>query len=473
MQNQKNTFILIGSLLVLFFITINIIIGFNGLYGQDSYDYLRFTKALSEYFETGNDPGSFFWPVNYPFFGAIISILVPSDILSLQLLSYLSYLVSAFLVYKIINILYQPSKRALNVYLAINFLFSPYLLRAGLVAMSDMLALAFTLAAFLGVLNYWKSKQKFHFILAIIFSALAAFTRYHAFVILLPSIIFAISIVIKRKDYQLFFYGMLVSLVFILPTIWLKEDSFLNFTGHQWFTDWSPKNWIHNSFNTSDGIATYRFPNIIYGFIFLVHPGFYLLGFLLILFIKKADFKKPISKLLLIMMILNGLFIAGIPFQNLRFHILIYPFALILLFPAFIRLMEWGVSKSMLRKAIFLISILIQTALFVYLFEKFYESNKLEKSIATTVGNYQGNPVYTFAIDQAIKTYEQEKDIENIWYNKYENFQKGSLFLFNEKKFEKQWQGKNPWTNWENANKKYTLKTLETLPEGWVLYEIQ
>ena len=473
MQNQKNTFILIVSLLVLFFIVIRYIVDFNGLYGQDSYDYLRFTKALSEYFKTGNDPGSFFWPINYPFFGAIVSIFIPSDILSLQLLSYLSFIVSALLIYKIIDIVYDPSKNTIILYLTLSFLFSPYLLRAGIVAMSDMLALAFTLAAFLGVLNYWKSKQKFHFILAITFSVLAGFTRYHAFVVLIAPMLFAISIVIKRKNYLLFLYALLISLIFIIPTIWLKNDSFLNFTGHQWFTDWSPKNWIHHSFNTSDGIATYRFPNIIYGFIFLVHPGFYLLGFLLILFIRKVDFKKPVSKLLLIMMILNGFFIAGIPFQNLRFHILIYPFAIIMLFPAFLRLSEWGSSKLIVKKLIVVLIILIQTALFAYLFEKFHSSNKLEKAISTAVGNYPGNPVYTFAIDQAINTYEPEKDIENIWYNKYENFQKGSLFLFNETKFKKQWQGKNPWTNWENANKKYTLKTLETLPEGWILYEIQ
>ena len=247
----------------------------------------------------------------------------------------------------------------------------------------------------------------------------------------------------------------------------------MGFTGHQWFTDWSPANWIQRSFNTSDGTATYQFVNFLYGFIYLIHPGFFLLGLLLIPFIRKTDFKNPSSKLLIAMLVFNGLFIAGIPFQNLRFHILIFPFAIILLFPAFLKLMEWSTPKSIPLNVIFIFLILMQTALFTYIFEKFYSSNKLEKAIAQTVGNYPANPVYTFAIDQAIKTYEPEKEIENIWYNNYENFQKGSLFLFNETKFQKQWQGKNPWINWETVNRDYKLETLETMPEGWVLYEIQ
>jgi len=98
MQNQKNTIFIFGSILVLFFVILRYILGFNGLYGQDSYDYLRFTKALSVYFKTGNDPGNFFWPVNYPVFGAVLSFIIPSKVLVLQLISYLGFIVSFFLI---------------------------------------------------------------------------------------------------------------------------------------------------------------------------------------------------------------------------------------------------------------------------------------------------------------------------------------------------------------------------------------
>ncbi len=472
MRNQKNT-IIIGSILVSFFVIIHYIIGFNGLYGQDSYDYLRFTKKLSSYFITGTNPGSFFWPVNYPFFGAIFSMVIPSKIIALQLLSYLSFVVSAILILKIIETIYQVSRKSLLVYLILNFILSPYLLRASVVVMSDILALVFSLAAFLSIINYLKSEQKPFFLMALTFSLLAGFTRHHAFVILIIPMAYAAFQVIKKKDYLLILYSILISFVAIFPTIWLKGNDFSNFTGHQWFTDWSPLNWFKNSFTTSDGQADYRFPNIIYGFFYLVHPGFLFPGIVLIAFFRKTDFGNPILRLILAMIILNGMFIAGIPFQNLRFHILIYPFAIIFLYSAFVRISSILITKNKLKIGVIVFVALVQIALFAYLFEKFNSSNKIEKVIATTIGDYPGNPVYTFAIDQAINTYQPEKDIENIWHNKYENFQPGSLFLFNEQKFKKQWEGKNPWINWQNVNKNYTLETLETLPEGWVLYEIQ
>ena len=472
MRNQKNT-IIIGSILVLFFVLISYILGFNGLYGQDSYDYLRFTKALSSYFTSGTNPGSFFWPVNYPFFGAILSLFIPSKIFALQLLSYLSFVVSGVLLYKIIEIIFQASRKSIVVYLALFFLLSPYLLRGSLVIMSDMLALAFSLAVFLFVVKYTKTGMRIDFLFAIVFSFLAGFTRHHAFVILFVPMLYSLYLVLKRKDYLLLLYSILTALLVVFPTIWFKGNDFTNFTHHQWFTDWSPVNWFSNSFNTSDGQASYRFPNIIYGFFYLVHPGFIFPGLLLILFINKNEFTRLPARLLLAMIVLNGLFIAGIPFQNLRFHIIIFPFALILFFPAFLKLTKKVSTNNTLKITVIVLTVIIQTSLFTYIFQKFNSDNKLEKLIATTVGRYKGNPVYTFAIDQAINTYQPEKDIRNIWYNKYENFEPGSLFLFNEKKFKKQWEGKNPWINWQNVNKNYKLEILETLPGGWALYEIQ
>lgn len=473
MRNQKNTVIIIGSVLVLIFISIRYVIGFNGLYGQDSYDYLRFTNALSIYFKTGNDPGSFFWPVNYPVLGAVLSFFIPSKVLALQLISYLGLVVSFILIFKIIETMYQIPGKILLVYLSLSFILSPYMLRASVVVMSDMLALVFSLATFLSIINYLKTDYRPYFLMALAFSLLAGFTRHHTFVIMILPMVYAVYIIVKRKDYTLMLFSIFISIFAVFPTIWLKGNEFSAFTDHQWFLDWSPQNWFKNKFTTSDGQANYLFPNIIYGFYYMVHPGFIFPGIVLIIFVRKIDFKNPIAQLIIAMVILNGLFIGGIPFQNLRFHILIYPFVLILLSPAIVRLDSKISTKHILKPVLLIFVVLIQITLFVYLFEKFYSSNKLEKLIAATISDYPGNPVYTFAIDQAIKTYTPEKDVKNIWYNKYENFDKGSLFLFNEKKFKKQWEGKNPWINWQNANRNYTLETLEILPEGWVLYEIR
>jgi hypothetical protein len=42
------------------------IVGFDGLYGQDSYEYLRYATAIHYYRPDGSHPGIYFWPVLFP-----------------------------------------------------------------------------------------------------------------------------------------------------------------------------------------------------------------------------------------------------------------------------------------------------------------------------------------------------------------------------------------------------------------------
>jgi len=456
-----------------FFVIIRLIFDFNGLYGQDSYDYLRFSRAISEYFQTGTDPGSFFWPVNYPFIGAIVSLLIPSNILSLQLISYLSFLISGLLLVKIINLLYGQHKYESPLFVVITFLFSPYVLRASLVIMSDVVTMVFILACLLSVLKYRKYGRSGFFLLAILFFCLAGFTRYHAFVILFIPMILVTFELIKKRNFSIILPTVVLLCILLVPTFWLKVTDFFDFTGHQWFNDWSPLNWFKSSFNTTDGYSDYTLPNILYGFIYFSHPGFLFFGLILILFFRIEDIKISASKLIIGIIIFNALFIAGIPYQNLRFHISIYPFLIILLFPAFLRLMAIFSHRKTIKRITIVVLLLIQSVFFVYLFEKFHGYNKLEKQIATSVKSFAGNPIYTFSIDQALDAYDSKKSIENIWKNKYSEFDKNGLFLFNEGKFKDQWEGKNPMVNWENVNKFNTLKVIKTYPEGWILYEIE
>lgn len=72
MFSYKSTLISPIFILVLF-ILIHLILDFDGLYGQDSYEYLRYTKALHFYFKTGIPPGDYFWPLFYPIIGSIFS----------------------------------------------------------------------------------------------------------------------------------------------------------------------------------------------------------------------------------------------------------------------------------------------------------------------------------------------------------------------------------------------------------------
>ncbi len=79
---------------------------FNGLYGQDSHEYLRYSRSLSLFFSDGKTLNNFFWPVYYPLSGAILSFIKFSNILSLQLISLASFLFAIFYVKRNLRLIY-------------------------------------------------------------------------------------------------------------------------------------------------------------------------------------------------------------------------------------------------------------------------------------------------------------------------------------------------------------------------------
>ena len=42
------------------FLVIRLGLNFDGFYGQDSYEYLRYTDALTNYYTSGENPGDYF-----------------------------------------------------------------------------------------------------------------------------------------------------------------------------------------------------------------------------------------------------------------------------------------------------------------------------------------------------------------------------------------------------------------------------
>ena len=56
-------------------LAVRIATGFDGLSGQDPYEYARFGEALRFWLLSGADPGLFFWPVLYPLAGGALSLV--------------------------------------------------------------------------------------------------------------------------------------------------------------------------------------------------------------------------------------------------------------------------------------------------------------------------------------------------------------------------------------------------------------
>src|SRR6187431_2976511 len=65
------------------------IVEFNGLFGQESHDFLRYSKLVATYLAGGAEPVPFSWPVVFPACAAMLQLVIP-PLISLQTLSILA-----------------------------------------------------------------------------------------------------------------------------------------------------------------------------------------------------------------------------------------------------------------------------------------------------------------------------------------------------------------------------------------------
>ena len=212
-----------------------------------------------------------------------------------------------------------------------------------------------------------------------------------------------------------------------------------------------------------------------------MHPAFCFAGVLFIIAGRKSILQfgrqPPVYKIVAVCAVLYALFLAGIPFQNLRYLLLTYPLVLIVLYPGFVvsaRYLEQ--RRNNLFTTVLVIIVVIQLLLFCRVFLPFYHGNKIDKAIAARVSIYPAQwPLYTFSIDGALKHYDVHNPIVNLWAVKLDTvvLANPALVLFNVSQFQAEWKDKNPMLNWAFLQKQHTLKKLEDLPDNWELYELR
>ena len=460
--------IIIASLL---FLTIRLI-GFDGLYGQDAYEYLRYTKSISNYIATGNHPGDYFWPLYYPIFGALFSLIFNNEIVSLQLISIISLLGSCYYIIKIICLKHKEP-RYIYGYVLLFFLASPYVLRLSLSVMSDMLSVFFITSSFYYGLLFLKENTSKPLYLCAILAIASVMTRYASGVVLFPLFIYISYYVIKTRKLLLHLIPiLLITLLMLLPHIIIRYSNVTQFINHTWLSEWGITNFFKSQFETQDGIQQYKFINIFFNLSNVFHPAYCFLGFFLLLFFKKEDFKLKQNALFYSSILIYFLFLSGTPFQNRRFLILTFPLILIVLYPLFLRVLDYTIIKKNF-KIIFTFLLAIQLFLNYKALKPVLDRSEIEKIIVEHLKPYQKNTLYTFDIDIALQGRSLDFNYKNMLFNFYENLNENDLVLFHPTKFVKQWENSNIIYNWENINKQYTLKVLEDLPDGWKLYQIE
>ena len=134
------------------------------------------------------------------------------------------------------------------------------------------------------------------------------------------------------------------------------------------------------------------------------HPGFFFIGGILsVIWVKNYKlYISTIHKTLLICVLLYVLFLAGIPFQNPRILGLVFPLVLIILYPAFEKLVHFLTKKNS-YKTVLLCCFFIQLFFFLWTFNSIWYRNILERDLVALVKPHQGKTLYSFDIDLALK----------------------------------------------------------------------
>ncbi len=440
---------------------------FNGLCGQDAHEYFRYSKALLNYFKTTQHAGDYFWPVWYPLSAACLSLLTRIPVIfSLQLVCLLSVtlIVAVVLFWQGEN--KNKSPKIIYALLAVGF--SPFLWRSGLSCMADAMSVALLMMA-LFAFSKFINRESNKWIYAFVFcAALATMTRYASAVVLLaPSILLLLKMLSNKNWKSLLLCGMIVLLVCV-PHLLIRHNTPLAFVHHEWINSWSLFNFFKADFVTRDGIQHYKVFNLAFMVLAFVHIGFGVLVLPLLFFARPKDFSSTLNKTLLFSVVFYSLFLSGIPFQNKRFLLATFPIIMLLLEPAFERMLHFVKWKGL----VLLIVAAVQLFLCHKFFEEYAQRSLLEQKLASFVRQHNEKILYTFNVDMALASYDTSKVMRNLWKEKYDSFEIKSLVLFNETEFAQQWKGKNPMLNWENLKKYYLLERISN--EGtWVLYRIE
>jgi len=444
------------------------LLGFDGLYGQDSYEYLRYTKQIEQFYLTGIHPGDFFWTKGYPLISGLLGLIFPLKI-SLQLVSFLSLIGTAWFVNKTIEHIY-PKNSDLKSFLLLSLMLSPFMLRSGITCMSDTLSICCLSGSLYYGLKYKKQTTFITLMLCVLLGVYSVFTRYAA---IIPIVIIFVSVIwVWVKNIKIVHLAVLiVPLIFIAIHLFFEIET-ADLIKHGYMKEWSFANFFKSDFIISDGFQKTLFPNVIYTFFPFYHVGFFFINGILFLFSLKTIKKYFNYNLLIItfIIIFYALFLAGIPFQNNRFLLLTYPLVLILLYPAYVSLM---IRLLRFKRLVVSLLVLLQLLLFIRAIQPSYKLNVLEKKLVNELTPFQQNTLYCFDVDVAIQNRGLNFNYKNLWVQEYNSFEKGALVLFNEEKLKVQWEEENPMINWMNLKNNYQLKVIKSLNGGWNLYRIE
>lgn len=457
---------------------------FNGLYGQDAHEYLRQSRALFARLCGGQAQVSAGWGEadfagGYPLAGALLQVLGMDAVLALQVVSVLSAGAVLWLFERLLRVLTPgTSRRSRWLYAALPLALSPLLLRSGLVVMSDAMGLALALAAlWQGLLALEPRRRAGAVVWAAGLAVLAVTTRFALVALLLPLLAAVTWQLVQRGRWMWLLTATTAAGLALLPHFWVKNGAETAFLQHSLLQEWSLAHFFQSNFDTPSGTLRHTLPNALYLLFPLVQPAFCLLLPGLFFLVKRTDVRLFSKKILLVCLVAYLTLLGGLPHQNLRYLLPAYVVVLLLLFPAWDRMVAYGsYFFPRLTRGVLTATMAVQVLCAAFFLQPTLLRHRLEQTLAAELRPLlpSGATLFAFDVDVALRSYLPDIQHKNLWVRRYGqgDWTNGSFILFNEPALCEQWAGQNPMLNWAFVQRYFRLRPLRQLSGGWVLYEV-
>lgn len=448
--------------------------GFDGLYGQDSYTYVTYGRELRAWMLGGPHPENIFWPEGYPLLGALLSFLTGDLLLPCRLISAVSVGLAMYWLGRLARLLSFSDGATTMACIGLGS--APFLLRNGMMCMSDAMAMALVMGLLRFTWGYRKGEGKWSMVWAMGLAALAVTTRYAAAVLVLPLLAALLWRGIQKRDFPGFLLGGLSAGFFIAVHLYVQG---FQGGGHHFLDAWTPANFFRSSFLMQDGSFDFPLPNALFNLGLFYHPGFLGFSLLLLPFFLLLLFRKHRPKALFIFpLLLYLLFLSGIPFQNPRFLLLALPFLWALLLPAADFAFQNLRRHKVLALAAVVLVLGVNTGLGWKATKKFADMGKVEKEMADAVGvKAMGHvlevQVFTLGMESALAYYLPNISVHSMFTEEVPPPRKGDLALFKIEAYAGQFQGQAPMKLWESFNIHHKLEEVAAFEGGWTLHEFE
>lgn len=323
----------LGALLVRLIILI--LWPFDGLYGQDAYDYYNYAVSVRAGLAQGQVFPPFFWPVGYPLHVAAASWMVGVQPLAGQIVSVIAGALIAPLTFALAREAWLPVNpqraRRAGVIAGLIVAMAGQLMISSLSIMSDATGLAWATASAWLTLRYARTLRPATLLLASVTLSVAVITRWVFGLLALPWVTCVVlawrrawpSIGLRRA----FLLGVMTVAAggVLVGTQLLSGDSH---TGDLQVVGWDPTNAFRSEVVNTDGTFRYALPIGLFYLQPLVVPS-YLFPLLVPVWLvglwSLGQPLAPVRALLIGWPLIGYIFLAGIAWQNPRFALAFFP----------------------------------------------------------------------------------------------------------------------------------------------------